>query len=556
MSESELRVQLLQQIPVVALRELVAMHLDEVIAGPLIRDRFYSVLHRKPRNFQKTLQRLTREQLTLLITASPEISYDEIHQQYEEHRYGISPSFYIYLFDPARLNSEVLRDFHKNLEQALKEFNSLQEEGLPNVRRVVVDAPVQVVNRAEILEASYRFQSRLDFIDENENAVSPYETLYGFFWLNTADGYVILQARHLDVLKAMKRAIEAAACIHLAALVITKRFKNALQFLPMEQICSVKLHDPMPDSPSFRWLTISDDNLYKKNYLSWENNYPEVRSARYRTYVEGYKETTITVRCNEGALSLAGAVPASLFRSWCLNSLGELVKIHHTYRAEAEAFVPTLGLASTAEMARFTGIQKDRVIELITTLLALKSGAGADLEPLNCSPLELAATLGSYVTVQVSLQCQEPGCEYYNEELLVACENCGSQGFSLQHMGDAWELICRKPQTRRWSGQLPLKLVCPNGHSIVLDEEMLGNTINVIPTGDLLVVIRDVINSYLPDVYRFDPSKETFFIRGSNLWYFPDRGKAWARILIIQNIGTVEAGAEVAAIKTSSALPA
>jgi hypothetical protein len=58
----------------------------------------------------------------------------------------------------------------------------------------------------------------------------------------------------------------------------------------------------------------------------------------------------------------------------------------------------------------------------------------------------------------------------------------------------------------------------------------------------------DVIKGYLKG-YSFDPAQETFFIRGRNLWYFPDRGKAWARILVIQNIGTVAAGGTVIGVK-------
>ena len=38
-------------------------------------------------------------------------------------------------------------------------------------------------------------------------------------------------------------------------------------------------------------------------------------------------------------------------------------------------------------------------------------------------------------------------------------------------------------------------------------------------------------------------------MRGRNLWYFPDRGKAWARILVIQNVGTVEPGGQVVGIQ-------
>jgi hypothetical protein len=534
MNSIELRTQQLQQIPVLALRELIGAHLDDPILGPVIRQRFNSVLHRQPRDFRRALQRLTRQRLTALIVASPEIGDDEIAQQFEEHRYGISPSFYIYLFDPTLLDPAALTGFRERFEKALKVFNAAHEEGLPGIRRAALNDLGPLRDRPEVTEATYRFQSRLDYIDENENAVSPYEMLYGFFWLNTSGGYVILQARNPDVLKAIKEAIEGAACIRLAALVITKRFKNSLEFLPKEQMRSVKLHDPMPDSPSFRWLTISDEQLYKKNYPMWEGLYPEVRSVRYRTVVDETKETMLTVRCDQGALSLAGAIPASLFRNWCLNSLEQVIKIHRTFQADATALVPTLKLTSTAEMARFTSSQKDCILDLIIALLTVKSGAGADLWPLSRSPLELAATLGSYVTVQVPIECQEPGCES-GEEMLVGCENCGENNFSLQRVDSTWELVCRKPQTRRWAGRLPLKLTCLNGHPIELDEEMLANVINVVPGPDLLSAIADVINSYLKG-HTFDLTQETFFIRGRNLWYFPDRGKAWARIMIIQNI--------------------
>jgi hypothetical protein len=148
--------------------------------------------------------------------------------------------------------------------------------------------------------------------------------------------------------------------------------------------------------------------------------------------------------------------------------------------------------------------------------------------------LELAATLGSYVTVQMPFHCEQPGCDP-DEEMLVSCENCGENNFAVQRTDDAWELVCRKPQTRRWVGRLPLKLSCLNGHPIQLDEKMLAEVINVVPGPDLLSAIADVINSYLKG-HTFDLTQETFFIRGSNLWYFPDRGKAWARIMVIQNI--------------------
>ena len=243
----------------------------------------------------------------------------------------------------------------------------------------------------------------------------------------------------------------------------------------------------------------------------------------------------LTIRCDQGALSLAGAIPASLFRNWCLNSLGEVIRLHHTFQADAAAIVTTLKLASTAEMARFTSLQKECLHDLIVALLTVIGGVGADLWPLTNSPLELAAVLGGYVTVQVPFQCLEPGCNP-DEELLFACESCGKNDFILQRASDGWELVCREHGAKRWAGQLPLKLSCPNDHRIELSEKTLADVIDVVPGSDLLCAIADIINSYLKG-YHFDPAQETFFVHGHNLWYFPDRGKVWARIQIIQNIG-------------------
>lgn len=139
---------------------------------------------------------------------------------------------------------------------------STQEEGLPRVRSLALNDLGPLPRRPEVIEGNYRFQARLDYIDEDQNAVSTYQTLYGFFWLNSTEGYVIIHARNPGVLKALKHAIEEATDIHLTSLVISKQLKNALPFLLRESFRSGRLHDPDPGPDRFRWLTIADDDPY------------------------------------------------------------------------------------------------------------------------------------------------------------------------------------------------------------------------------------------------------------------------------------------------------
>ncbi len=99
--------------------------------------------------------------------------------------------YYVYFFDPSRLDRPKLVGLRERFESALIDFNAQHEKGRSNVRRVALNDLGPLSDRLEIIEATYRFQSRLDYIDEEEQAVSPYETLCGFFWLNTTEGYVI-----------------------------------------------------------------------------------------------------------------------------------------------------------------------------------------------------------------------------------------------------------------------------------------------------------------------------------------------------------------------------
>lgn len=179
MSDPEVRLQQLQQIPVFALRQAVYQLLDDERMEELLHERFRTVLNRRPRNIKRAVQRLTREHLTRLIDACPEITDNQIRELFEEYRYGTNPSFYIYLFDTALLRRTALQGFRPHFEEALGVFNQSQEEGLPRVRSLALNDLGPLPRRPEVIEGNYRFQARLDYIDEDQNAVSTYQTLYG-----------------------------------------------------------------------------------------------------------------------------------------------------------------------------------------------------------------------------------------------------------------------------------------------------------------------------------------------------------------------------------------
>ena len=555
MDERDLRLRWLQQIPVFALRQVVTGLIGGEGMEEVMRERFRTILNVQPRNLPGAVQRLNREHLTRLIDACPEVSNDQIQGLFEEYRYGTNPSFYIYLFDVQLLQREALKGFRQRFEAELEAFNAPREEGLPRLRRLALNDLGALPERPEIIEGNYRFQKRLDYIDAEQNAVSTYETVYGFFWLNAAEGYVIIHATTTRVLKALKRAIQQGADIYLTPLVISKRLKNALPFLLQESLRSGRLHDPDPGPDRFRWLTISDDALYEKGYEDWEKRYPEVRSARYREVVAGEKETSLTVRCDRGALSLAGKLMASQFRAWCLKRLGQIIGVLHQFQADPPAYVRTRRLDGAPEMAKFSAIQRRLVLEIISALLTLKQASHLGYQALHTPPLALAAGLGRFVRVQIPLECPEPECK--GEEGYLACPTCDATVFTLTRQEEAWHVECRAHRRKRWSCALPLEGVCEREHPFTLEADDLAERVELLPSKELSSIIATVINDRLPG-YSFDPEREGFIVRGPNLLYYPDKGgmpdSEQAHVTnfykVVQHIEAMEGG-EVVGVRVS-----
>ncbi|MBN1136328.1 MAG: hypothetical protein JXM73_07070 [Anaerolineae bacterium] len=523
------RVRYLQQIPVFALKQMV----NDSFPGPegdeMLDARLRSALKRRPRLVRQALMRLTRQELTILIDACPEIGDEQIRTYFEQYRYGSHPSFYIYLFDPARLAPERLVDFDRCLAQALVDDNARFaadiERGLPPLCDVLLNDFDSLPEFPGLYEGTYRFLSRLDYIDAEENVISTYETLYGFFWISVVEGYATIHARKPEVLTSLRSAIEEAAGIVLTRLFISKEFKNALRFLDPDQFRSSRLYEPNPEARRYRWLTVADRRAYKKGYAALERNYPELRSTSYRVSVAD-KETTVRLTCHRGALSLSGRLQASQFRTWAVESLAEVIRVLKALSTEPAVYLQAYGLRDAPSLkAAYTGaLQKDLVLELLSTVLSLKQ-AGQDAGMLSRSAAELAIAFPGDWGAQISCTCSEPGCE---EESYVVCPVCEEAFFSLAERNGQYQLACLK-KAQHWQASLPAEVTLDCGHSVLIDADRLRDDLELLSGARLLHTMVQLQPPHLID-YHFDPEKEGFYVRGSVLHYYADKD-AWLEVL-------------------------
>jgi len=521
MISSNPRIHKLQQIPVFAMRQMLYDMLSDEILYESVKNTIINTLNIQTQDPAATIRYLERERLIRLINACPEIDDLEVDQLFEEYRYGANPSFSIYLFDAALVKRPDRLQLQGELHQAIDRSNqAFQVEALPRVQNLAVDELYEISDHPDILEANYRFQKRLDFIDEQENPTSVYETQYGFFWLNTRAGYAIIHARDTAIQQALELAVSEAAGLHLSNLIITKQFKDDLPFLLESALRSSRLHDPDPESDRFRWLSITDDDPYKKGYRQYEQSYPEVRNARYRVEIDETKETSLSIQFDRGSMSLAGKLTATQFRNWTLLRLREIIAVFQQYRTRPELVVQTVSLRTAQELTRYSADQKDALITLIGQLLNIKLDPGLGYRETGISPLELASLFGSEVLVQYFIECQEPGCEL---DGYFACEICGQAQFLVQKLEDGWQLECRAHRKNKWAAKIPIEGECENGHPFYIGLIDLEQGLELLPGGQLLHTIADLVGR-LPN-YAFNDQVEGFLIRGSSLFYYPDRAQ-------------------------------
>lgn len=553
MTDPGIRLRQLQQIPLFALRQVMYQLLEDEKIEAVLRRRFGHILDRRLQHMRQAIARLGREQLTTLVDACPEISDDQVSQLFKQYRYGSNPMLQVYLFDKASLRRDALQGLHSQLEEGLAPFNQPRHEGLPAIRQLAISELVSLPERPGVVEGIYRFQTRLDYVDVNEQATCTYQTLYGLFWMSPMEGYLTIQVRNANVLKVLKGVLEKALSVSLAPLVISKQLKNALPFLLRESFRFGRLHDPDPGPGRFRWLTVADDHAYARGYQDLEERYPEVHSVRYREMLGEDRETTLTIRCDRGALSLSGTLSAAQLRAWTLDRLGQLISLLNEFRPNAPAYAEAPDIRQLRELSPFSMTQRDYIRHIISALLTVKQSPLPGYQTLGVNLLQLAHEMGTWMRLQIPVEhfaMPEEGTGY------LACPICGgTTTFALQRRNGSWELECREHRSQRWASHLPILGETAAQETFVLDEEELATTMELLPSEALLQIIAEVINRHLPG-YTFDLKRESFIIRGPHLRYYPDKSKVFdsqqsgARTIIYvnQHIAHLEGG-EVVGVK-------
>lgn len=507
------------QIPVYALQSRVSAVLHENLSCEVITQRFSSALGFEPRDSAKACNRLSREQLFRLVGVCPEIDAQTIQELFEEFKYGKNPSLSVYVFEVK--NNQLLNDLHeftREFKQEFGEINSDVEEAdaiRPTTRELQLNSDLQQLGDfPSVIEGNYRFLKRLDYIDENQEANSTYETKYGYFWIHTELGYVTVHGRNSSVVKAICSAFESVTGISLIPLVINKQFRKMLSFLRHGTIRSTKYRNPNAASGSIDSITIRGEKLDPSDLQQFDSDFPEMPFRRYRIPIDEEKISSVAVT-QDGSISLSGRITALQFRNWSMPVLDEVMEVWGEFRKTPETHLETIDLESSLEFKTLrTRKKKDAFLTILVALLTLQARADDSIVQLSESPLLFAESFGQGVRVQLPFACKVESC---SEEGYYKCKSCGSYGFRVVQ-SNGWYLSCLNSEHRSFKIPFPVIGECEYTHTFLLDTSYVESNLEIFLDSDLLDLLSTVTNKYIRN-HSFDPLTEMIYLRGNTFVY-------------------------------------
>lgn len=526
MSDQKLRLSQLHQIPVFALQGRFLELCHDQGNTEKLRDLFAVVLEIEPRKLESAIRKLTRAQLTKLIDAAPDLfTYADIRTLFEEYRYGVSPSFYVY--QVTSIDSSRLEDRDQLKRRFDHQFALLgaDQDAEPAIKELTLNSLDSLPELGGILEGNYRFLQRLGYIDAKQRAVSTFQTLYGFFWINGVQRYAIVHGRTREVLKYLCAAIEKALGICLVELVISKQLQKELPFLDPEKIQLGVFRDPDPDSDNFPSIKVHNSERHGRQFEDLLDTYPEMPQANYGDTSVGNKRTTISIT-EKGLFRVYGRFTAAQLRAWWIETLSQVVNTLSRYHSRQEDYIAALNLEQTEEFERLScDTQKHHLMQIVMTLVAFKQMPGIGVYPLRESPLQLAASFGDLVKVQIPFPCKDVTCE---EGHYFVCPTCNNRHLTIENRDD-WTIKCSKHPMFPLNLELPLIGECDKLHAYSLDSKDIESMIEVFFGRKVLGIVQNAINnSGIQDCHiNFD--KEIIYVHGTSLVYHPNRSRAFGR---------------------------
>jgi hypothetical protein len=508
------------------------------------------------------LNRLTVEQLIRLINAYPEEVPDAVVEaEFKEYRHGRSPTLHLYTVPTVGLEGFDLQESNRRLQRAAPradrelEQTTQQEDISPRLRGLEVEDLQALDDWPAGLHTGYQVQSRLDYIATDGRAASTYQLFYGHIWIDLGRAFIALHVHPAKLEPVLVWLLTQALNAPLLLVRIDKELKHDLKFLQRASCRRARLVDPTPDRQRFRSITLADDDdLARRRYLEWdyqqwENDFPELASARYYAQFLGVrkKPLSLSIGLRRGSLTLAGAVAAGELSAWARDTGAQIVDVwrarERRYREMAPAVLDHKRLAKHVLLEGWPDELRELVLRLVRALATIKERQDPLFQswPLSVDTADLALTTASteaqellglaaraggpapWFQVMVRTDCSEEYCTSTTEYLV--CPSCGQGLFTLDvSKPDGPILACTYARCREhWQGGFPLQTQCEEGHLVELKwDETTSPELELFVGSELAFLMQELLKEEA-EVYHFQFDRESLWVRDGALVHRPVR---------------------------------
>lgn len=480
---------------------------------------YYKTFKKNPRNVIQTLEYLNREQLITLIRDSS-IPTKEIEQLFEEYKYGIRISLYLFSY-AGKLSekkfAQILQSFNteevvksvQNLppNSTIKELvNDLSVEEQPEIKSLLFDVSNVESIANNFTEVPFVYEKKYLYLESHtRNLARVYELVPGFLWINESLKITAICAKNKLVMEMVKNTIEKAFGLRLVSPVLVQNIADEIlnrELLESASWLSLYADDELP-----KRIRAADEQLSQKKLIKKLNHgkYERV-SSLYSQTISDNKKIRVGISQWEGKIYITRTLRTSEIRELVP---GLLVKIFNTIKrkeqGKVEEFIEALkakGFNKAIALKGYNAVEKELLLNIIAPLEFLRKTHQKIIQTaLNIG--DIRDKLSGFFIESEFIEIYCSNCEAPS---FPVCSKCGYNDFVLNLRNN--ELICKSCNNKN-------NVECLYGHKFTITN--LKDSVILLPNWKFIELLKNV--SLELDFPSWDENNY-FYLQGTQIKLF------------------------------------
>ncbi|MBD3215571.1 MAG: hypothetical protein GF311_23375 [Candidatus Lokiarchaeota archaeon] len=402
-----------------------------------------TITKKKVIKVNSALDNLTMKELIELFIDYQLLTLNETKELYFQFRDNINPIFYLYKFQKdfeltlSELKKKLNELFKKLILNEDHEFIPLDNENNSNKKAVLPKYKdfhlinLKLLEENSILEVSFEYLERIDYISKSYIPKHVYTVKSGFFWVDKKNQLFIIKCKETTINEAIITTVEK--------FLKTKIWKFSLRKVVIDEIFDKRemiKNSLIASNPDlFESMIIKDVKFSEKarsDKFDFIIEY-ERRASSYRTSIRGFRSKIKVNIAQYGKISLVGkSIKIDRVREWLIEILLQILEIH-------ENFIQTNDISAYIKANDFitrTNLYDDirnnkarqKIFEMVEKIFYLKNNPQLGNVDFNFT-MKLGYYFDGFLIPTPNLRCNRDEC---NMSLCCPQEGCESISFEIK----------------------------------------------------------------------------------------------------------------------------